>query len=102
MKLFKSNAKVTAQSTAKKIRGQGMSEYMIIVALIAIAGIVTMSLFGETARQQVASMAQEIAGDTTNGAAQTKAAGATADDAGTNAAVQRNMGTFSGKQDTFN
>jgi hypothetical protein len=88
MKLFKANA--------KKIRGQGMSEYMIIVALIAIAGIVTMSLFGSTARSQVASMAAEIAGQdgtAANGNAQTAAA-----DAATDAVDNRNMGTFQGRQ----
>lgn len=98
MKLFKSNAKTTAQATAKKVRGQGMSEYMIIVALIAIAGIVTMSLFGETARNQVASMAQEIAGDTTAAANATTKAQGVADLADADANTIRSMGTFAGKQ----
>ena len=54
MKLFKSNS--------KKVRGQGMSEYLIIVALIAVAGIAVMGLFGRAAQNQVAGMAAEIAG----------------------------------------
>jgi hypothetical protein len=92
MKMFKSNS--------KKIRGQGMSEYMIIVALIAIAGIVTMSLFGETARDQVAAMSHELAGETTAGAAATDKAAAAAVRADTSAVEKRNMGTFAGGQNT--
>lgn len=42
--------------------GQGMMEYIIIVALIAVAAIGTYSLFGKTIRNQTAGMAMEIAG----------------------------------------
>lgn len=42
--------------------GQGMTEYIIIVALVAIAAIGTFRFFGQTARQQVAAMSQELAG----------------------------------------
>lgn len=45
-----------------KSRGQGMTEYIIIVALIAIAAIGVFTYFGKTARHQVAGMAQELAG----------------------------------------
>jgi Flp pilus assembly pilin Flp len=43
-------------------RGQGMMEYIIIVALIAVAAIGTYSMFGKTIRNQTAGMANEIAG----------------------------------------
>lgn len=43
-------------------RGQGMTEYIIIVALIAIAAIGSFRYFGQTARSQVAAAAQEVAG----------------------------------------
>ena len=39
-----------------------MSEYLIIVALIAVAGIAVMGLFGNAARNQVAGLANEIGG----------------------------------------
>lgn len=52
------------QSLLKRGLGQGMTEYIIIVALIAIAAIGTFSYFGQTAKSQVASMAQELAGQT--------------------------------------
>jgi len=42
--------------------GQGMTEYIIIVALIAIAAIPVYSIFGDVLRSQVGGMAQELAG----------------------------------------
>lgn len=50
----------------KRIRGQGMTEYIIIVALIAIAAIAVTSLFGGTIRSQMAGMAQEMSGTSAN------------------------------------
>ena len=52
--------------------GQGMTEYIIIVALIAIAAIGVYSFFGQTTRQQTAqelpgkAPAKEIAGAQTS------------------------------------
>jgi Flp pilus assembly pilin Flp len=46
----------------KRQAGQGMTEYIIIVALIAIAAIGVFMFFGNTARQQVAGMATELSG----------------------------------------
>ena len=46
----------------RKALGQGMTEYIIIVALIAIAAIGVYSFFGQTVRQQTAGMAQELSG----------------------------------------
>ncbi|MFC3815970.1 pilus assembly protein [Lysobacter sp. GCM10012299] len=43
-------------------RGQGMTEYIIIVALIAIAAIGVVTFFGGALRNQVAGMASELAG----------------------------------------
>jgi Flp pilus assembly pilin Flp len=51
--------------------GQGMTEYIIIVALIAVAAIGVYSMFGQTIRGQVAGLAGEVAG---TGAAGGKAA----------------------------
>ncbi len=44
--------------------GQGMTEYIIIVALIAIAAIAAYSFFGDTVRMQVGNMAAELGGGT--------------------------------------
>ena len=42
--------------------GQGMTEYIIIVALIAIAAIAVYTLFGDIVREQTGGMAAELAG----------------------------------------
>lgn len=52
--------------------GQGMTEYIIIVALIAIAAIAVYSFFGDTLRSQTAAMTKELAGQSGT-AAQTAA-----------------------------
>jgi Flp pilus assembly pilin Flp len=46
-----------------KARGQGMTEYIIIVALIAVAAIGVYSMFGETVKKQTGAMAAALAGD---------------------------------------
>lgn len=48
--------------------GQGMTEYIIIVALIAIAAITVYNLFGDTVRAQVGDMAAELGGGDSNNA----------------------------------
>jgi type IV pilus assembly protein PilA len=66
-------------------RGQGMTEYIIIVALIAIASIAVYQFFGNTVRNQTAAIAQELSGgngDAAKNAAQ-EAAKTAADDANT-------------------
>lgn len=49
-------------SLKKKSLGQGMTEYIIITALIAVAAIAAYSFFGQTIRHQVAGMANEMSG----------------------------------------
>jgi Flp pilus assembly pilin Flp len=46
--------------------GQGMTEYIIIVALIAVAAITVYNIFGDTVRGQVGDMAAELGGGTSN------------------------------------
>ncbi|MBV6271672.1 hypothetical protein KVP09_01890 [Alcaligenaceae bacterium CGII-47] len=43
--------------------GQGMVEYIIVVALVAVAAIAVYQLFGQVIRSQTAAMAKEIAGE---------------------------------------
>ena len=50
-------------------KGQGMTEYIIIVALIAIAGIVVVQLFGDQLRTQFAGMTAEMGGTNSRGIA---------------------------------
>jgi Flp pilus assembly pilin Flp len=74
--------------------GQGMTEYIIIVALIAIAAIAAYGFFGDTLRSQVGGMAQELSGASGSGAI--GAAGSAA-----NAAVDENsaagLSNYAGK-----
>jgi Flp pilus assembly pilin Flp len=44
-------------------RGQGMTEYIIIVALIAIAAIGVITLFGNNIRKLFGASAEALAGD---------------------------------------
>ncbi len=45
--------------------GQGMTEYIIIVAIIAIAGIAIFTLFGDQIRNVVFSMGETLGGEDT-------------------------------------
>jgi Flp pilus assembly pilin Flp len=45
-------------------KGQGMTEYIIMVALIAIAAISIYTLFGKQIRSVVASIGGQLSGDT--------------------------------------
>lgn len=80
MKLSQTIARTRSRKT---IRGQGMSEYLIIVGLIAVAGIAVMGLFGGAVRNQLGGMAQELSGQGNTGQAQSATAA-------TNAAAQAN------------
>jgi Tfp pilus assembly protein FimT len=46
----------------RRLLGQGMTEYLIVVALIAVAAIGVYTLFGQTIRNQTAGLALEVAG----------------------------------------
>jgi Tfp pilus assembly major pilin PilA len=48
--------------SVKYQKGQGMTEYIIIVALIAVSAIGVYSFFGQTIRNQVAGLSAEISG----------------------------------------
>lgn len=85
-------------SNIKKIRGQGMSEYLILVALVAVAAIAAVGLFGTTARSQLASVSQELAGN--SGAGANGQADAEAQAAQDDGDERRGMGEFQGAQQT--
>lgn len=65
-------------------RGQGMTEYVIIVALIAVAAIGVYTLFGQTLRNQTAGLAMEMAGQDAQGAINAAQGNATAATANAN------------------
>lgn len=74
----------------KRQFGQGMTEYIIIVGLIAVAGIGTYSWFGRTIRTQTGNLAAEIAGSASQRGNVTNAARQT----GARANETKSMGTY--------
>ena len=57
-------AKQNKKAMLKKARGQGMTEYIIIVALIAIAAIGVITLFGDNIKALFGMSADALAGQT--------------------------------------
>lgn len=53
---------MTKSNSRTRQLGQGMTEYIIIVALIAVAAIAVYQFFGQTIRSQTSAIANEVAG----------------------------------------
>ncbi|WP_449446970.1 pilus assembly protein [Thermomonas brevis] len=77
--------------------GQGMTEYIIIVALIAIAAIGVFSMFGKTVRNQAAGLAKELSGNKADTAIQQ--AGTAAQSAQTRANTDKGMKEYNKDND---
>jgi len=73
--------------------GQGMTEYIIIVALVAVAAIAVYQLFGQVIRSQTAAMAKELAGE--DGSEQSRMAQTAAQAAAAQAAA-KSLKSFTG------
>ncbi|MCY1045967.1 hypothetical protein OV208_31935 [Corallococcus sp. bb12-1] len=56
------NAMAKKKNQLRKSRGQGMTEYIIIVALIAIAAIGVITLFGDNIRKLFGASAAALSG----------------------------------------
>ncbi|MBI4829027.1 MAG: hypothetical protein HY804_09505 [Nitrospinae bacterium] len=78
--------------------GQGMTEYIIIVALIAIAAIAVFTFFGDVVRGQVGGMAAELGGQ--SGTASITAATTGATSAATAGQKQKGLATFDSQAET--
>ncbi len=70
-----------------------MTEYIIIVALIAVAAIAVYQLFGQVVRSQTAAMARELAGE--DGSSESQAAQQAASRASSQTEV-RTLRSFTG------
>lgn len=82
----------TLPRAARRQTGQGMTEYIIVVALIAVAAIGVYTLFGQTIRNQTAGLALEVSGQTAStaiGNAQTNA-----NTASTNANTRKGLDNY--------
>jgi pilus assembly protein Flp/PilA len=60
--MFRRKEVRTEVGMSARQRGQGMSEYIIITALVAVAGIGLFAAFGDTLQNQMAGMSREMAG----------------------------------------
>lgn len=76
-------------------KGQGMTEYIIIVALIAVAAIGVYSFFGQAIRGQMSGMTAEISGQKASAGQEAAKAASTL---ATGEAVKKDMGTYGGAQ----
>ncbi len=72
--------------------GQGMTEYIVIVALIAVAAIATYQFFGQTIRNQTAGIAQEVSGQ--NAQASITAAQGAANNAATQGTTVKGLDSY--------
>lgn len=72
--------------------GQGMTEYIIIVALIAVAAIAVYGFFGDTIRAQMGAVTQELAGQ--DGTKSVGKAGDAGTAAGTEAGKSKGLSNY--------
>ena len=84
--------RLVATGRAVRQRGQGMTEYVIIVALIAVAAIGVYTLFGQTLRNQTAGLAMEMSGQDAQSAI--SAAQGNATSAANNANRRKGLDTY--------
>ena len=75
----------------KNRRGQGLTEYIILVALVAVAGIGIVNIFGNQLRNQFHTIVKAMAGS------QTGTVESLADRAGSEA-KQKNLSTYAGSK----
>jgi len=76
----------------RRIRGQGMTEYIIIVALIALGAVVAVGFFGNAVKSQFVAMGTELVGG--DGSVPLAAAANAATAANTDAAATTSLGTY--------
>ncbi len=81
----------TIKRSADRQLGQGMTEYIIIVALIAVAAIAAFQFFGQTIRSQTSGIANEVSGQSAGDAIKEAKAAA---DATTNQRKSKGLGTY--------
>lgn len=86
--------KFSQSARRSKQLGQGMTEYIIIVALIAVAAIGIYGIFGDTIRAQMGSMTGALAGNASVADKNRAAANADATKAGTEGAKSKTMNSF--------
>ncbi len=79
-----------AVQSKRLIRGQGLTEYIIIVALIALASVGAVGYFGTSVKSQFVNMGAELTGGTSTAVATQAGIAATEDTAATTKATLGN------------
>jgi hypothetical protein len=82
----------TLLHTRSRQSGQGMTEYLIVVALIAVSAIGVYALLGQTLRSQTAGLALEVSGQSANAAIERSQGRANA--ANNTAATRKGLNNF--------
>jgi len=80
------------KSQARRIRGQGLTEYIIIVAMIALASIAAVNFFGGAVQGAFGGMGLVLSGEAPT--AGTTASKTAAEKAVTEAGKTRNLGNY--------
>lgn len=83
----------------RRALGQGLTEYLGITALIAVAAFGAVSLAGNAIQASIARMASEISGDTGGAAAAKTEAKTQADNAKTQAAKKKDIADYDTQND---
>ncbi len=83
---------MATRTTKNRQYGQGITEYIVIVALIAVAAIAVYQLFGQTVRSQTAGIAREVSGQ--NAADSITSAQKSATKAQTDEVAKRSLGDY--------
>lgn len=63
MKNITTKAMRSGSVSKRRITGQGMTEYIIVVALVALAAVTAVGFFGDTIQSQFAAMGQKLTGN---------------------------------------
>ena len=103
-KLINNSFKIThtMKQQQKLQHGQGMTEYIIILSLVAVAAITVFGAFGGVNRAQVAAVANEIAGNHQGAKDSIQLAQNYARYASDSASYSRNMGNYNSSPDWSN
>jgi Flp pilus assembly pilin Flp len=90
-------SKLNKTSGGKKQLGQGMTEYIIIVALIAVAAIGVYGAFGNVLKSNVSTTVGAVSGNTTTMQKGTNQMNASATAAGNDVTTTNGMDNYSSK-----
>ena len=57
------NTPLSSRTARRRVTGQGMTEYIIVVALVAIAAVAAVSFFGAAVKGQFVQLGSSLLGD---------------------------------------